>query len=140
MKDTLIYVCHGGFATLQNAFYFDMIDKVVKNLLSTGIMKHLIEENAGSIINLQDDKKDPKVLNLNDLLFGFNIWLGSCFLSAIAFTGELLTRLCKKRRKFFKVSFAKVYPSNNEAGTIEECNNMMISLRVNTQNFRELEL
>jgi len=103
--EEVMHVTHGGLVTQPNAFYFEMIEKTVDSIIDTGILSYLIEKDIGKKLKFDQAKSEPKVLNMNDLSFGFNIWLGCCFLSAISFVIELIGWPIKKCRLRNKVEF-----------------------------------
>jgi hypothetical protein len=81
LKEILL-VTPGGFRFPRNHFIFRFIDESIKNLISGGIVDHLIdyhERNCETAIN--ENEWEPYVFKLDDLLFGFYIWLGSCAVS-----------------------------------------------------------
>ena len=98
-----------------------MLNEVINNLIPTGIMNHLIENYYTKKAKVMKVGKNPKILDVDDLAFGFNIWLGFCAISGAAFVIELILgmRTCKKNLSFEilkkkminrKMKFAKVYP------------------------------
>lgn len=89
LKDVM-HVTHGGIVAKPNSFYFEMIEKTVHSLIDTGVMNYLIENHIGRKLTFRKPENEPKVLSINDLLFGFNIWLGFCVLSVICFFVEYL--------------------------------------------------
>jgi hypothetical protein len=84
-----------------------MLKNIVENLIPTGIMKYLVENFYTKKRRFETPVAGPKVLTLDDLLFGFKIWFGSFLLALLAFFGENFTRLKKRNRK---IKFAKVHP------------------------------
>lgn len=100
-----MHVTHGGLVTQTNAFYFEMIEKTVDSLIDTGILSYLIEKDIGKKLKFGQAESEPKVLNMDDLSFGFNIWLGCCVFSAICFVIELVGWPIKKCRLKNKVEF-----------------------------------
>ena len=79
----------------------------INNLIPTGIMTHLIENFYTKKWKFKKSETEPKVLSLDDLLFGFNIWLGSCLVSFVAFVAEHGVGYIRRPKK---VKFAKVRP------------------------------
>ncbi|CAG9812359.1 unnamed protein product [Chironomus riparius] len=105
--------------TSQDVFYFygaayttRMLLKIIDNLIPTGVMKFLIEEYYTRKWKFAKDEKGPKILTVDDLAFGFNIWLGSCCISIVGFIIEFIIKFI---RKPVKVKYAKVYPVNEES-------------------------
>jgi hypothetical protein len=101
------------------SFYSDVIINDVERLTDTGIMSYLIKNHRKSYTQFLQTESEPTVLNIEDLAFGFNIWLGFCGTSLAAFLAEMLldTKLCRKYSKFLKslkfrkMKFAKVHQS-----------------------------
>ena len=104
-----VFIFHG------NAFYFRMLFKIVDSLIPTGIMHHLIEEHFTKKFKFQKVRKIPRILNINDLSFGFNIWLGFCTISFIGFIVEILMKFLKKPKQ---IKYAKIYPSSKDEETV----------------------
>ncbi|CAG9800605.1 unnamed protein product [Chironomus riparius] len=73
LKDTVLYTTYDVFLFIDNSFYFQMFKKVINDLIPTGIMNHLIEYNYTKKIKFDKIEKEPQVLNVDDLLFGFKI-------------------------------------------------------------------
>lgn len=93
--DDILYTSHEAFVFAQLAFYFRMFKKIVDKLIDTGIMKHYSENYYTKKVRLETLKSAPKVLCVNDLTFGFNIWLGFCCLSTIVFVAEIMAKRIK---------------------------------------------
>ncbi|KAL7025525.1 hypothetical protein ACKWTF_013513 [Chironomus riparius] len=108
-----IFISHQALIFHQHSFYFRMMFKTVNSLIDTGIMKHLTDNylKQKKFIVLEEI---PKSLSLNDLSFGFNIWLGFCGMSLILFFVETMKKLKKEKvPRLFK--FAKVHPIINDS-------------------------
>jgi len=112
-----------GIATQHSSFYYRMIKNTVDRLTDTGIMSHLVTTRVLVRIKYPQDEPEPKILNIDDLLFGFNIFLGFCGISGLIFVVELIlgTLVCRKNLSFHllrkklrnkKIKFAKVHPMN----------------------------
>jgi len=95
-----------------------MFIKIIDDLIPTGIMKHLIEEYYTKKLKFAKVGKEPQVLTLDDLAFGFNIWLGFCLLSIVGHVAEHLVRFVTKPKK---QKFAKVLPINDVDNVEVEC-------------------
>jgi hypothetical protein len=107
MEDFVFYTTYDAFVFGECTHTFRMLHKTVNNLIPTGIMKYLIEEYYTKKWNFKKPESDPKVLDLNDLEFGFLIWLGFFPFSFLAFSVELCL---KYRIRSKKVKFAKIHP------------------------------
>jgi len=108
LKDIILYTTYDAFLFIDNSFYFQMFKKIINDLIPTGIINHLIENHYIKKIIFLKIKKDPQVLSVDDLLFGFKIWLGSCLISFIAFIIENLLK-CRKTTQT-PLKYAKIYP------------------------------
>ena len=98
------------FVFLSRAYYFRMFKILVDDLIATGVMKHLVENYYTRKYKFEKVEEGPKVLSINDLLFGFNIWLGCCLISLLAFVAERITRFIKPIKKPSKIKFSKIFP------------------------------
>jgi len=108
LEDVVLYTTYEVFMFHNFAFYFRMLKNVIDNLIPTGIMNHLIETHYTRKWKFEKFEDGPKVLSLDDLIFGFNIWLGCCLISFISFILEQVLRIFKKQPRVIK--FAKVHP------------------------------
>ena len=104
--ETILESSFDTFSFIGNVFNFRMLNKIIDDLIPTGVMNHLIEKYYfKKFRQAHDDDTKPQVLNLNDLSFGFNIWLGFCLISIVAFIAEHIYKLLQpKKRKFAKVN------------------------------------
>lgn len=107
--DDILYTSHEAFVFVQTAFYFRMFKKIIDPLIDTGIMKHLSENYYTKKLKFETFQSLPKVLCVNDLTFGFNIWFGSCCFSIIIFVAEFGSKMMKNR--FERRN--KIIPQNN---------------------------
>jgi hypothetical protein len=79
-----------GFMFLKNHFMFHLIDENISKLVSSGIIDHLFEQIKGNCSTpFIEDEWEPYVFVLNDLLFGFYIWLVACGFCLTVMTLEL---------------------------------------------------
>lgn len=129
LPNYILLVSHSGFTFKSNNFFLEVTENLIQKFLPAGIMKHFYDQcfpyiQVGQII------KNWKVLTLNQLNFGFVIWLGCCGICFLFFTAELLfylfCRIIKKTRSkkcIKKVKkYSKVYPANIK---IEELNDVV---------------
>jgi len=93
---------------------------VIDDLIPTGVMNHLIEKYYTKTWKFAKVGKEPQILTLDDLAFGFNIWLGFCLLSLVGHVAEHLVRFITKPKK---LKFAKVHPINDEDDVEVDGNN-----------------
>lgn len=95
IPDIVVHTSLQTFAFEKQAFYTRMMQKTVNSLVDTGIMKYLVDFylNRVGYLKVFDI---PKVLKLDDLEFGFNIWLAFCGFSLLAFMMEKIFKPVKK--------------------------------------------
>ena len=113
-----------GFGFYGSNFFFPIVDKAVQQLTDTGIVNNLVKTVLKTKIKMEK-VKNAKVLLVNDLSFGFVIWLVWCGISVVIFACEMIqtVRVSKLRiqtyenkeivkHKYRKIEFAKVHPMN----------------------------
>ncbi|KAG5683283.1 hypothetical protein PVAND_012572 [Polypedilum vanderplanki] len=96
-----------------NNFYSHEFYKLLSKLMPSGIPYHFTKMHKEIYFKLVNEKeeKEPKVLTLDDLDFGFFIWFPFIGISIIVFILELIIfKLTKKKKRFRKMKFAKVHP------------------------------
>lgn len=114
LEDFTLHVELKSFVMLQSAFYFTMFERLTNRFIDTGIMNHLANKILKEKIKIDDLEDSKKILSLDDLSFGFNIWIGFCCICIISFIFEhLCSKLYIKWMKFHfikrKISFAKIW-------------------------------
>ncbi|CAG9808659.1 unnamed protein product [Chironomus riparius] len=81
-----------GISTFRNHFLFELTDEIVQRFIPMGIIQHSYEfhtwVNFRNIV--EDVESTQKVLDVDDLAYGFYIWLGACGISIIGFLLELV--------------------------------------------------
>lgn len=106
-----LYTSHEAVGMYQNSFAFRMFKKTVDRLIDTGVMSHLSNKHYTRKHTYYRVLDGPKVLSLDDVSFGFNIWFGFCLFSFLIFVIENLTKIIKTNEKDQKkYKYAKVYP------------------------------
>jgi len=100
IQDLILYTAFDAFLFLDNSFYFLMLKNLINNLIPTGVMNHLIDAYYTKKLTFQKTEKEPKVLNIDDLQFGFKIWFGACLIAFLTFLLEkgMKVRLRKSHR------------------------------------------
>ncbi|KAL7011987.1 hypothetical protein ACKWTF_014551 [Chironomus riparius] len=87
--------------TVRNSLIFEILNKLMERIVPAGIPQYLNKYHESNvyrtfypIIDI-----DPKVLTLQNLEYGFVLWIGSCGISAIGFLMEHLwlkgRRVCR---------------------------------------------
>jgi hypothetical protein len=107
LDETVLYASHDAFVFWNFAYHFRMLHNVINNLIPTGIMKQLVEIYFTKKLVYSKFEDYTKVLSVDDLLFGFKIWLGSCLISFVALVGEKIHSWYKAPKK---VRFEKIRP------------------------------
>jgi hypothetical protein len=91
--DTLKEVINlGGYSLCvqKNNFFSSLSHKVMNQLISGGIPQHLIDYfTKFDMRPLLQPIKEPKIFGIEDLMFGFIIWLVACGISITVFIIEL---------------------------------------------------
>lgn len=109
--DTVLFTSQDVFYFYGASYYTRMFIKILDNLIPTGVLKYLIEEHYTKKWKFAKVEKGPKILAVDDLAFGFNIWLGSCLVSTLGFIVEIFIKFMRKPTK---IKYAKVRPINEE--------------------------
>ena len=112
LKDVVLFKAYDAFIFHGAACYARILDKLISNLVATGIMNYLIENFYTKKWNFVKVKEFPKVLSMDDLLFGFNIWLVFCMVTIFAFFGEIFYKFIRKPKK---INYAKVHPDYKDS-------------------------
>jgi hypothetical protein len=81
-----------------NSPFHDVVDKAIQWMLNGGIMQYFLNLQIESIIveKISESLDAPKILNFEDLSYGFVFWLGSCGLSTIFLLLEILKYTIEK--------------------------------------------
>lgn len=116
IKDFSLQVSQIGFAFPKNNYFFKNIDKIMQQLLSTGVIEHLKARYFPKVMKFKT-KKNWSVLTFENLEFGFVIWLMFCALCICGFFMELVAKIIEDsikkkcmKQKYVKIKFAKVHP------------------------------
>lgn len=110
LDETVLYITHDAFMFWNFAFHFRMLHNVINNLIPTGVMTTLVEQFYTKSYNFPKIVNNQKVLTLDDLMFGFKIWIVSCLVSSLAYVGERIYGWYKAPKK---VRFEKIQPLEN---------------------------
>jgi hypothetical protein len=104
-------ISHDFFAFFGASFHFRMFKKLIDRLIDTGVMKYLSDNYYSKPRTFDPIEESPQVLSLDDMIFGFNIWLGACGISLAAFFGEIIHRIFTKKPAK-KIKFVKIHPEH----------------------------
>jgi hypothetical protein len=88
--DQTFFRSPAGVGLSKNNFLFFLCDKIVQDLTSTGIMQ-IIWKDIYVAEKLKVEEKEPQVLSVQDLEFGFVLWLITLSAPTCVFALELLT-------------------------------------------------
>lgn len=114
ITNSVLYTSYEVFVFWNYAFYFRMLRHVINELIPSGIMKYLVEKHYTKKWKFEKLEDGPSILTVNNLSFGFNIWLGCCLISICAFIIEKSLKLCESsKNKMIKLKNAKIHPELN---------------------------
>ncbi|KAL7023577.1 hypothetical protein ACKWTF_012686 [Chironomus riparius] len=124
LEDFTFFVGLGSLIMFQSSFYFRMIEQTTNRLVDTGVMKYLLGLVIKEHVMIEKPNSLPNVLNLQNLSFGFNIWIGFFCISILIFILEILSLKfqIKRRQKLFgKIRYEKIWPAkqNKSSGDVE---------------------
>ncbi|CAG9810963.1 unnamed protein product [Chironomus riparius] len=111
-----IYVSQSGFGFAPNNFFYRIIDETVERLVSGGIMNRMVDMCL-PLMRSQLMPKTAFVLKVENLEFGFVIWMGCCGLCVACFLSESIIwnvwkfmRYYRTQKEPIKIKFEKIYP------------------------------
>lgn len=85
----LIY--HFGVGVLKNNFIFNLTDDAMSRLIQNGVPQHLLSFLKNDVMRpMAPDEAEPKVFELEDLNFGFYVFLVCCASSIFVFVVEVI--------------------------------------------------
>jgi hypothetical protein len=93
-------------ALTKNHFFYFLLDKIVQDLSSTGIMQKF-RRDVYSPDKVSLDRKKPKVLSTQDLEFGFVLWLIALIIPTSSFALEFLSYFFFRKIKFYFIRVVK---------------------------------
>lgn len=80
-----------GFGVFKNNFIYNLFEKTMIPLVESGIPQHFLNRIMKFHLKPPDEEPEtPKVFTLNDLQFGFIIWIITCLIAISAFFLEIL--------------------------------------------------
>ena len=91
LKQTLL-TYQNGISMLRNHFLFEATEEVVQRLIPMGIIQHSFELHTWISLRpvIEVEGSEPNVLTMDDLEFGFVIYLATCGLSILGFLYEFI--------------------------------------------------
>lgn len=80
-----------GLAVDKNHFLFDLIEDTLQKIIPFGLVNHFIDLHKWILYRQDKDvsESEPKVLAIQDLSFGFVVWLISCIFAIAGFIYEI---------------------------------------------------
>lgn len=99
-----------GLSMASNSFLFEQTEDILQNLIAGGIPHHLFNYYISYLNRRQAPiLSGPKVLNIDDLSYGFIIWLVACSFAVLMFILEVfvtfLLKLWRKLKNLFALYF-----------------------------------
>lgn len=90
-----------AIVTDANSFLHKVFVQIMDKLIPAGIPQHLYNYHESMMFKPYepDNSKKPKVLSIDDLFFGFILWICACGISSFAFFMEIL---CNKLSLLFR--------------------------------------
>ena len=102
IPDTTVQVSHVGFSMFSNNFFLQGLNDVTQQLVMTGIMDKTLRDLFGTKRKFSK-LSEPKILSLENLGFGFVIWLWFCGICVLVFLCEISIGNFKKVVDFSEV-------------------------------------
>jgi len=89
--------------TTHRSFIYKHLNLILEKLIPAGIPQHLYELHKFMLFKKYEPIMDsgPKVLTIDDLSFGFVLWLGACGISVAGFVLEMLMFQLRKVLRTF---------------------------------------
>lgn len=88
---------------VRDHFMYWLVEETLSNLATGGIAQYLYDFYRRSNSIKLEESNEPKVLNVDDLSYGFVMWFISCGIASSAFLFELTSIFIKKCFNFLKI-------------------------------------
>ena len=99
-----------GISMRMSTFLFHLTEEVVGDLITAGIPQHLRKLYEEILYPpVYEELAGPQVLRIEDLRYGFIIWLISCALAVVGFLNELFIKHFLKKVKFWMQEVLGLY-------------------------------
>jgi hypothetical protein len=85
-----------GVGLFKNNFMIQSTEPVMEILIQAGIPQYFLDYVFEFYFFDREELRGPKVFSIDDLRFGFVIWLVTCGIALAAFAGELIVNGIKK--------------------------------------------
>jgi hypothetical protein len=78
--------------TVRNSFLYKKLNQILEKLIPMGIPQYLVKYHEANMFGtfIASGLNGPTVLTVEDLTYGFVLWLGACGVSTVAFLMENL--------------------------------------------------
>jgi hypothetical protein len=108
MNQKHIFMALCGLASQPNHFTFDLMDEVIQYLFQAGITDQLTDYHKYVMRETiqQEEPRRPQVFRLEDLSFGFVVWLVACGFCIAVFFSETYFLIKQKFRRILGSFFA----------------------------------
>lgn len=91
-----------GISMRMSTFLFHLTEEVVGDLITAGIPQHLRKFYEEMLYPpVYEELAEPQVLRIEDLRYGFTIWLISCGFAVAGFIYELINQHFLRKVKFW---------------------------------------
>lgn len=109
MMTTKFYTCLFGVGVMKNNFIYKVTDEAMSKLVKYGIPQYFLKYIREVVLReLPQDEKTPRKFSLDDLEFGFIIYLSCCAISFAAFLIEIFYWCVSSMWSFYKsINFIK---------------------------------
>jgi hypothetical protein len=87
----ILFTDTAGLVMRRNQFLYWLTEETLRDLITGGIPQQLVKFYEDINYPLKkEDPADPKVLSIDDLHYGFVIWIVASYITLIAFIAEFL--------------------------------------------------
>ena len=124
-----LQVSQSGFGFMLNNYFLGVVDKLVQQLTSTGVIEYLVD-SCFDESKIFPARENWSVLTMDRLSFGFNIWLGFCTISVIFFIIEILFWIFKR-----KIEISKNFKTEHSKTRFAKIHQEKIQANISVQDF-----
>ncbi|CAG9810907.1 unnamed protein product [Chironomus riparius] len=102
IPDTAVQVSHVGFSMFSNNFFMQGLNEVTEHLVMSGIMDKIVRDLMGTKRKFIKGS-EPQTLSIENLSFGFIIWMWFCGVCVLVFMLEISVGNFKKLSSYSEV-------------------------------------
>lgn len=95
MTKQTILIRHFGTSSYRNNFMFNLTEEVTQYLIQAGIPQYMRQYVTNFHFHLRKESRRPKVFKIEDLQFGFEVWIVACGVATGVFVVEVLLTYLK---------------------------------------------